>query len=209
MGTQLTRWDGLVTIATGILLFLWWMLVTTLLPSLAVEVDLAAIVRNDAWVLYSLLGAVGTVLLPIVIVSVYIAQTGKMATLGRIGLYLSLVGAVAFAWVQIDQTLVWPVLLEEAPELVDLHGPMFGDALFASVYWLSHAALGIGLLLLGVATARAKVFPRWAGILLAFGGPVVGAGAFILAMRFVGILALTISLVWIGYLQWRDRGAAF
>ena len=35
MGTQLTRWDGLVTIATGILLFLWWMLVTTLLPSLA------------------------------------------------------------------------------------------------------------------------------------------------------------------------------
>lgn len=209
MGTQLTRWDGFITIATGVLLFLWWLLVATLLPPVAVDVNWGTIVANDTWAPYSLLGAVGTVLLPIVIVSVYISQKGGMAKLGRVGLYFSLVGAIIFAWVQLEQTLVWPVLLEEAPELVDFDGPMFGDTLFAYVYWLSHATLGIGLLLFGVATVRAKVFPRWAGIFLAFGGPVVGFSAFILATRFVGVLALTVSFVWIGYLQWRDRGAAF
>jgi|GEM_PF-949875 hypothetical protein len=209
MGAQLTRWDGLIAMVTGVLLMLWWLLVTTLLPSLEVEVDLAVLVGESAWVPYSLLGMVGTILLPGVIVSLYVYQKGTMTTVGQVGFYLSLLGTVMFAWVQIQQTLVWPVLLDEAPQLVDNSGPLFGDALFATVYWSAHGIMGIGFILFGRATARGRAFPRWAGILLAFGGAVVGLSGLVLAMRFVGVLALGPALIWMGFLQWRDRGAGY
>lgn len=209
MGAQLTRWDGLIAMVTGVLLILWWLLVTTLLSSFEVEVDLAALVGESAWVPYSLLGMVGAILLPGVIVSLYVYQKGTMTTVGQVGFYLSLLGTVMFAWVQIEQTLVWPILVDQAPQLVDFSGPMFGDALFATIYWVAHGSISVGFILFGRATARARAFPRWAGILLAFGGPVMGLGGLVLAMRFVGVLALGTALVWIGFLQWRDRHAGF
>ncbi len=209
MGTQLTRWDGLIAIATGVLLMLWWLLVTTLLPSLEVEVDLAALAGESAWAPYSALGMVGAILLPGVIVSLYVYQKGTMTTVGQVGFYLSLLGTVMFAWVQAEQTLVWPVLVDEAPHLVDFSGPMFGDALFAAVYWSAHGIVSVGFILFGRAMVRARVFPKWAGILLAFGGAVLGIGGLVLAMRLIGVFALGAALVWTGFLQWRDRHASY
>ena len=159
MGTQLIRWDGMISMVTGGLLLVWWILVASLVPSIDPTVGLLDVVSKSAWLPFSLPGMVAAILLPGVIVSLYFAQKGMVSKVGQAGFYLSLLGAVMFAWVQIEQTLVWPRLVEEAPHLVDYSLPLFGDVQFDFIYWPAHLLLGIGLLLFGRATVKAGVFP--------------------------------------------------
>ena len=209
MGTQLIRWDGLIGMVTGALLLVWWIPVSTLLPRLNASVDLLEMVGKSTWQPFNVPGMVAAILLPGVIVSLYIAQKGMISKVGQVGFYLSLLGTVMFAWVQIEQTLVWPKLVEEAPHLVDFNGPMFRDIPFAVIYWSGHGLLGIGLFLFGRSTLNGRVFPRWAGHLFWFGGLIFGISGPLPWLRFLGILALGPALIWMGYLQWRDRGTAY
>ena len=209
MGTQLIRWDGLIGMVTGALLLVWWVPVSTLLPRLNANVDLLEMVSKPLWFPFNVPGMVAAILLPGVLVSLYIAQKGLVSKVGQVGFYLSLLGAVIFAWVQIEQTVVWPTLVEEAPDLVDLNGPMFSSIPFAVTYWSGHALLGIGLLLFGRTTAKGRVFPRWSGHLLWFGGLLFGISGVVPWLRFLAILAFAPALIWMGYIQWRDRGTAY
>ncbi len=209
MGTQLIRWDGIIGMATGVLLLVWWIPMSTILPRLNADVDLLGTVGNSMWFIYSVPGMAAAILLPGVLVSLYIVQKGIVSKLGQAGFYLSLLGSVMFAWVQLDQTLIWPKLVEEAPQLVDLNGPMFRDIPFAIVYWSGHLLLGIGLLLFGRTTAKAGVFPKWAGQLFWFGGLMFGLSGPIPWLRFLAVITLGPALIWMGYLLWRDRGTAY
>ncbi len=60
----------------------------------------------------------------------------------------------------------------------------------------------IGVILFGVATMRAGVFPRWAGLLLVVGDVVFGvasfAGAASLVIEVVGALIACATFVWLG-----------
>ena len=209
MGTQLIRWDGMIGMITGALLLVWWIPVSTILPRLNADIDLLGTVGNSNWFLFNVPGLVAAILLPGVIVSLYIAQKGVITKAGQVGFYLALLGSVSFAWVQLEHTLVWPTLVEEAPQLVDLNGPMFSAIPFAVIYWLAYALLGIGLLLFGRTTVKAGVFPKWAGHLLWFGGILFGFSGPAPWLRFLAVLALGPALAWMGYLQWRDRGTAY
>ena len=209
MGTQLIRWDGMISMVTGGLLLVWWILVATLLTTLDPTIGLLDIVGESAWLPFSLPGMVAAILLPGVIVSLYMAQKGMVSKVGQVGFYLTLLGSVLFAWVQIEQTLVWPRIVEEAPQLVDYNLPLLGDIRFDVIYWPAHVLLGVGLLLFGRATAKAGVFPRWAGHLLWFGGLTFGISGIVFGLRFLSIIMFGPALIWMGYLQWRDRGAAY
>lgn len=209
MGTQLTRWDGLMGMVTGGLLLIWWFPVATLVPPLNAGLDLQGMVSNSTWMPYNVPGMMAAILLPAVITSLYVAQKGMISKVGQVGFFLSLLGTVMFAWVQIEQTVVWPRLLEESPALVDFNGPMFRDIPFALTYWSGHGFLGVGLLLFGRATARAGAFPLWAGRLLWLGGLMFGISGVLVWLRFLAILGLAPALMWMGYLQWRDRAAAY
>ena len=209
MGTQLIRWDGMISMVTGGLLVVWWILVATLFPTIDPTVGMVDIVGESTWLPFSLPGAVAAILLPGVIVSLYMAQKGMVSKAGQVGFYLSLVGSVMFAWVQLEQTFVWPRIVEEAPNLVDYSFPLLGNNQFDFIYWPTHLLLAVGLLLFGRATVKAGVFPRWAGHLLWFGGLTFGISGIVLGLRFLSIITLGPALIWMGFLQWRDRGAAY
>lgn len=209
MGTQLIRWDGMISMVTGGLLVVWWILVATLFPTLDPTVGMVDIVGESTWLPFSLPGAVAAILLPGVIVSLYMAQKGMVSKAGQVGFYLSLVGSVMFAWVQLEQTFVWPRIVEEAPNLVDYSFPLLGNNQFDFIYWPAHLLLAVGLFLFGQATVKAGVFPRWAGHLLWFGGLTFGISGIVLGLRFLSIITFGSALIWMGFLQWRDRGAAY
>ena len=209
MGTQLIRWDGMISMVTGGLLVVWWILVATLFPTIDPTVGIVDIVGESTWLPFSVPGAVAAILLPGVIVSLYMAQKGMVSKAGQVGFYLSLVGSVMFAWVQIEQTFVWPRIVEEAPNLVDYSFPLLGNNQFDFIYWPAHLLLAVGLLLFGQATVKAGVFPRWAGHLLWFGGLTFGISGIVLGLRFLSIITFGPALIWMGFLQWRDRGAAY
>ena len=209
MGTQLIRWDGMISMVTGGLLVVWWMLVATLFPTLDPTVGMVDIVGESTWLPFSVPGAAAAILLPGVIVSLYMAQKGMVSKAGQVGFYLSFVGSVMFAWVQIEQTFVWPRIVEEAPNLVDYSFPLLGNNQFDFIYWPAHLLLAVGLFLFGQATVKAGVFPRWAGHLLWFGGLTFGISGIVLGLRFLSIITFGPALIWMGFLQWRDRGAAY
>lgn len=102
-------------------------------------------------------------------VALYAAQTGQSGLLGNLGMVLSVVGT----------TLVSGVVLVEiagasgADVEVVLSGGLSG-----AIALLEGLAFFVGLILFGIATMRAGVFPRWAGLLLIVGDVVFGAGGF-------------------------------
>src|SRR5215469_8075836 len=65
---------------------------------------------------------------------------------------------------------------------------------------------GVGGLLLGIATMRARVFPRGAGVLLILG--VVGLGAFVNVFLGAAMLFGLVGLGWIGYALLTAQGEA-
>ena len=70
----------------------------------------------------------------------------------------------------------------------------------------------IGLILFGVATMQAGVFPRWAGLLLIVGDVVFGAGssagAAATILEIVGALITCAALVWLGLSLLSGRGTS-
>jgi len=66
-----------------------------------------------------------------------------------------------------------------------------------------------GLLLFGIATLRAGVFPRWAGILLSVGAVVTffGLSALPPLALLLGIILLATALAWMGWALWSKKGS--
>jgi hypothetical protein len=144
----------------------------------------------------SLLMLVSSMLLLLTLPAMYARQASSAGWLGLVGFVL-LQSGILLLVVIAATPLMYPDL-KTAP----------GESLVA---FLLGIALTLGLLLTGIATIRAEVFPRWAGILLLaatagfffdffvaeFLPPLAGQ----LGSAFFGAL-LAFSLVWIGFALW-------
>ena len=133
------------------------------------------------------------VLLVFGLVALYAVQVEQGGLLGGLGMVLGVVGT----------TLVSGVVLVEiagasGAEVEDV----LGAGLSAALVLLGGLAFLIGLILFGVATMGAGVFPRWAGLLLIVGDVVFGAGGFAGAaatiFEVVGVLITCAAFVWLG-----------
>lgn len=73
---------------------------------------------------------------------------------------------------------------------------------------LSGVVYILGGLLFGIATFRAGILPRWAGVLLA-AGTVLGPAAILLPPGLQPKVAVPVglALVWLGYALWSERRA--
>jgi hypothetical protein len=96
---------------------------------------------------------------------------------------------------------------------LDVHAPL-ASVLFFTANVAAHvylavvsALLGVGGVLLGIATMRARVFPRWAGLLLIVG--LVSLGASFVNVFLSGALVFSmVGLGWIGYALVTAQGEA-
>ena len=119
------------------------------------------------WFLLTLALLIGSLLSVIGLSGMYLRQATRAGVLGLVGFILLffgfLLGGTAFSSVQIT---VLPWLAQVAPKLLEGNLPV-------SVFLLlivSDLLQVIGFILLGIATMRSRVFPRWAGILLLASG---------------------------------------
>jgi hypothetical protein len=78
-----------------------------------------------------------------------------------------------------------------------------------STVWLVAGPLYIlGGLLFGIATFRARILPRWAGVLLALGTAMGPLAAFLpLELQPKVAVPVGLALIWLGYALWSEQRA--
>lgn len=163
------------------------------------------------WLLVTLTVIIGSLLFVIGLPGMYLRQAGRAGTLGLVGFILLFFGILlqgaTFSTVQV---IILPFLAQKAPQLAG------GNSLPLSAFLLLLASglmYIIGAILLGIATMRAHVFPRWTGILIIVAGvallltlpplPTI-LGAIIETIAFI---AFSVAFLWCGYtLMGRERG---
>lgn len=135
-----------------------------------------------------------------------VARQAKQAGwLGFVGyLLVGSGGFLLFSFFAVLDLTVFPYL--------DVHAPLASVQFFATnaavnVYAAVAGSLfGVGGVLLGIATMRARVFPRGAGVLLILG--VVGLGGFVNVFLSGAMLLGLVGLGWMGYALLTGKGAA-
>jgi hypothetical protein len=181
---------GLVSAAAGLLLMLGHLL------------DLGGDPEYGT-VLGGLLVLAAHVALVFALVALYAAQADESGILGSLGMVLSVVGT----------TLVSGVVLVEIAGASGAEVDTVLEAgLPSALALLGGLTFLIGLILFGIATMQAGVFPRWAGLLLIVGDVVFGAGSFAGAaapiFEIVGALITCTALLWLGLSLLSGSGAS-
>ena len=165
--TTLYRWSGIVLLVGGLIGIIGTILDTIVFPDHNLTPQQ---VLSTAFTIDVILFVVWSLLLTLGLPGLYLRQAARTGKLGFAGFVLFsfglLLGCVGFG---IVQATVFPYLAGLAPTLLPSGGagPISGFLLWILLPVL---LLGIGAILLGIATRRAQVFPRWTGILLIISG---------------------------------------
>src|SRR5215207_3685660 len=106
-----------------------------------------------------------TILLLWALIGIYGRQSRVAGTFGLWAFVVAFLGTAFQTGETWAEVFVWPTLAQVAPNV------MSGQATEASSYLvsgisLSGLLLGLGMILFGAATFRARVYPRWAAVLL-------------------------------------------
>jgi len=126
---------------------------------------------TGSYLLSSGLRLLSTILLVWALLGIYGRQSRAAGTFGLWAFVVAFLGTALAAGNTWAEVFVWPTLAQVAPNI------MSGQVTEAPVYLLvgmnlSQMLLGIGIILFGVATFMARVYPRWAPVLLIVSIPV-------------------------------------
>lgn len=141
-------------------------IIVDIVEDLFISVEDPHQILSASWLIVMLLSAFSSLLIVGGLPGILVRQRAQAGWLGLLGFVLTLVSGILLTGLTITRLLVFPYLAAAAPQLLT------GDSPPASVitYTLVAALLVVvGAALFGVATMRAGVFPRWAGLLLILG----------------------------------------
>jgi hypothetical protein len=130
-------------------------------------------------------------------IGVYIVQASRAGKLGVAGFVVVIIGTSLTSWIFSSDVTFVPVIAAKAPKL------------FQDIFRGGHIAVGIasvltwvlGNVLFGSSVIQAKVFPRWAGILLIIGTVVIPIAYLTrLSVHFVaaGAFIAATGQIWLG-----------
>jgi hypothetical protein len=182
MSTNLVRLSGLAAMLGGVLWALW--------AGVEQSVGWGA-PGSTAYERYELINRLMPLaLLPVVVgfIGLHAAQRRSYGWLGMAGFATVLVGFMLIIAGNLGEFWVF------SDESYEGAGRNASWALFL----LGHPVLVIGTLLFGIATARAKVFPREAAMLFA----VFSVGV---VVPFLGAFIFAFPFIWLGYLLWSGK----
>jgi hypothetical protein len=199
--SRLIRWSGLALLLAGLLVAI----PILFHPS---DADPQAVL-NSIWVPVHSLFVSGAVLMLFGLIGFYASQIERAGGLGLIGFILTFIGNALIVFVLALEAFVIPVIAANAAgqALLDPAGPLFGG-LLGLVLLLMAGIFALGTILLGIATFRAGMLPRWAGVLLAVGGPLLAFWPPLPQMLgTIGGVLVGVSFIWSGYTIWAGSGA--
>jgi hypothetical protein len=203
--SNLIRWAGLAAVAGGIL----FVGMQPIHPP-----ETLASVTTPAWAIVHYVGVAMCLLTLLGITGIYARQVKESGWLGLAGfLVFGLMWALTAAF-QFAEGLILPLLATEAPSFTaGFLGITSGSpsevslGILPAVYSLTSVLYLLGGLLLGTATFRAGVLPRWAGAALGVGTLAPLALSLLLPHEFVRLAAVPmgLALAVLGYALWSER----
>ena len=208
---NLIRWAGLAAMGAGIS----FVVIHAIHP-----LDVLESVTTPRWAIAHYLGVLMGMFGVWGMTGIYARQAEEAGWLGLIGYVLFSSFFVITTAFQFMEAFISPVLAREAPQVAEgLLGIANGHptgldlGLLPTVYTVNgFAGYLVGGVLLGVATLRARVLPRWAAILLIAAAmlPVVAGLPFVSPLfphPLDRIFAVPMALAWagLGYALWSER----
>ena len=151
---------------------------------------------TTSWTFVSVMFLARGILLMIGLVALYARQAEAAGVLGLVGFLLTFVLMAMIVGAMWTFTFVAPSAAIEAPAFLDNENPS-GPLMVG--FMLSFMIFPLGWLLFGIATFRARVFPKLAGGLLAVGALVA------FAPLPAATLLLDIAVIWLGYSLFSER----
>ena len=189
MSSNLVRLGGLVAVAAGVLLLiadLWGLLLEIIAGGSENFSEFAA---TTSWTVLSAMYLIGGLLLLVALVGLYAHQSEAAGTLVLVGFLAALVGTGLLVGMMWTLAFVVPSAAIEAPAFLDAEevaGPLDMG------FMLSGIVVALGWVLFGVATLRARVFPRKAAIVL-----IIGALLTVLPLP-ATTLVIDVAVAWLG-----------
>jgi hypothetical protein len=204
--SNLIRWAGLSAVVGGSL----FVVMQPIHPP-----DTLAAVTTGAWATVHYLGVAMCLLNLVGITGIYARQAQQAGWLGLAGFVLFGLMWVFTGSFQFTEGLILPLLAAEAPRfVVGFLGITSGSpsevslGMLPAVYSLTSVLYLLGGVLLGIATFRAGVLPRWAAGLLGLGAVSSPAFALVpLALAPLAAVPVGLGLAWLGYAVWTERRA--
>jgi hypothetical protein len=199
------QWSGYFNMASGVLMLLFWYLYAILLPYGQLSTSLSLLVLNKYWAFVNILGSSGALLGIVGLVGLFISMENRLNNLAILGFILALLGGILMFIALMRDTLLWPILANYDPGLLDFTGPIYTSKTFLPFFIFSGVLYTIGNMLFGFAIAGSGLYPIWAGHFLAWGALLFGMGALFggwqVYIRSIGVTVLSIGLIWLGYLM--------
>ena len=131
-----------------------------------------------------------------------VAEAGMLGALlglrARQGPWYGWLGAVGYVFAFLGTALLCVITVTAI-----ISGDALGEAVLGTIFISGVLGWLVGFPLLGIATVRARVLPRWCGVLLIAYFPLFG---FLLASYGWGGIALGLVWVALGYVLWSWRG---
>ncbi len=197
--------SGLFNIASGVLMLTYWYLYAILMPYGQLSTTLSLLVLNRNWTFVNILGSSGALFGIVGLVGLFISMEGQLSKSGTLGFIIALLGSILMFAALLRDTLLWPILAEHDPSLLDFTGPIYTSKTFLPFFIFSGLLYAIGNVIFGLAIAGSPLYPAWAGHLLAWGALLFSLGAAMgdlqVYVRSVGITVLSIGLIWLGKLM--------
>jgi hypothetical protein len=206
---NLIRWAGLPAMVAGLI----FAGIQPIHPA-----DVVSSVTTSAWAIITTLKTMMCFLFLIGIMGIYARQAHKAGWLGLAGfLIFSLSWWLQTAFV-FAETFILPLLVSTAPQYVDgMLGLGAGRAsevglgALPLLYGLVGIFYMLGGLLLGIATFRAAILPRWAGALLAATALLTPLAALLPHhIQRLAAVPMGLAIAWLGYALWtelREQGS--
>jgi hypothetical protein len=202
--SNLIRWAGLSALVGGSI----FVAIQPIHPPM----ELSS-VTTATWAIVHYVGVAMCLLILLGITGIYARQVEKAGWLGLAGFLLFGVMWALTAAFQFAEALILPLLAADAPRFVEgFLGITSGSpsevslGILPAVYSLTSVMYLLGGVLLGIATFRAGILPRWAGVVLAV-GTMAPLAFSLLPHEFIRLAAVPtgLALALLGYALFSER----
>jgi hypothetical protein len=203
--SKLIRWAGLSAVVGGSL----FVAIQPIHPP-----EILSSVTTSTWAIVHYVGVAMCLFILLGIAGIYARQAEKVGWLGLAGFLLFGLMWALTACFQFVEGLILPLLATDAPRfVVGVLGVTSGSpsevnlGIVPAVYSLTSVLYLLGGVLLGVATFRAGILPRWAGGGLAVGTVAPLVLSLLLPHEFIRLAAVPVgtALALLGYALWSER----